>query len=55
MVRGSVFREGEGQVLPGVWASGQAAGAMGYVESLSSGWRVGIGAAEAVQAQAKRG
>jgi hypothetical protein len=46
-IRGQTIRGGEGQVLPGVWAAGQVAGAVGYAESLLSGWRVGVAAAEA--------
>lgn len=41
-VRGFVASEGEGRILPGVWVAGQASGASGYVESLSSGRRIGV-------------
>jgi len=40
-VSGFVATEGEGELLPGVWVIGRAAGARGYMESLASGWRIG--------------
>ena len=49
-VTGSVAAEGEGEVLPGVWVAGQAAGASGYLGSLSSGWRIGQAMADALLA-----
>ena len=45
-IRGFVSAGGEGRLLPGVWVAGQAAGASGYVASLSSGWRVGLAIAD---------
>ncbi|MHB1345252.1 MAG: hypothetical protein ACYCX3_12985, partial [Thermoleophilia bacterium] len=41
-VSGFVANEGEGEVAPGVWVIGRAAGARGYMESLASGWRIGL-------------
>ncbi|MHB8869215.1 MAG: hypothetical protein ACYC8U_10475, partial [Thermoleophilia bacterium] len=41
-VSGFVATAGEGELLPGVWVIGRAAGARGYIESLASGWRIGL-------------
>ncbi len=45
-IRGFVSSGGEGRLLPRVWVAGQAAGASGYVASLSGGWRVGLAIAD---------
>lgn len=41
VVSGHVASGGQGLMLPGVWVTGQAAGARGYVESLTGGRLVG--------------
>ena len=45
-IRGFISSAGEGRLLARVWVAGQAAGASGYLESLSSGWRIGIAIAD---------